>query len=445
MTDDEDPDEKKSRGPASGGRRLLKLAGMTAALAGRYAGHAIANGFRSAEEREHARDKLNAAAGEHLAQTLGELKGAVMKLGQIASQAANILPAEFAEPLKRLQKEAPPMPFTVIRRQIDRELGKAAKLIKRIDHKPYAAASIGQVHRALLHDGREVVIKVQYPGVAESCDTDLGQLKLALRMARVVKVDKAVLDDLFEEIRARLHEELDYEQEARNMDLFRAFYADDPRIVIPAVVPELCSKQVLTMILEHGEHLQDAGDNYAPELRNAVALRLFHFMCSSVFELQAVHADPNPGNFACRPDGSLVIYDFGCIKRLEPDSVCAYRDTVRAALAQDWPEVDRGLLRLGVRVPGSAPVGGDFYAEWRKIVLRPFISDEPYDFASSTMHLAAMAKGPEVLKRLDQFQPPVKTAYLDRMVGGHYFTMVQLRACVAMGPLLREYVDPVKK
>jgi predicted unusual protein kinase regulating ubiquinone biosynthesis (AarF/ABC1/UbiB family) len=443
LTDD-DPDDEKSRRPASGGRRLLKLAGMTAALAGRYAGHAIANGFRSAEEREHARDKLNAAAGAHLAQTLGELKGAVMKLGQIASQAASILPSEIAEPLKRLQKEAPPMPFSVIRKQIDRELGKRAKLIRRIDHKPYAAASIGQVHRAVLHDGREVVIKVQYPGVAESCDTDLSQLKLALRMARIVRVDKAVLDDLFEEIRERLHEELDYEQEARNMDLFRAFYAGDPHIVIPATVPELCGKQVLTMILEHGDPLEAAGESYPLEVRNAVALRLFDFMCRSVFELQAVHADPNPGNFACRPDGSLVIYDFGCIKQLEPDSVAAYRDTVRAALAQDWREVERGLMRLGVRVPGSAPVGGDFYAPWRQIVLRPFITDEPYDFATSTMHVAAMAKGSEVLKLLDRFQPPVKTAYLDRMVGGHYWTMLQLRACVALGPALRGYVDAAK-
>ena len=443
MTDDDSQhDDDKARGPASGARRLLKLAGMTATLAGRYAGHAIANGFRNADERAHARGKLNTAAGVHLANTLGELKGAVMKLGQIASQAASILPAEFAEPLKRLQKDAPPMPFAVIRRQIDRDLGKSvARQFKRIDHKPYAAASIGQVHRAVLHDGREVVIKVQYPGVAESCDTDLGQLKLALRMARIVKVDKAVLDDLFEEIRARLHEELDYEQEARNIDLFRRFFTDEPHIVIPATVPELCSKHVLTMILEHGDHLADAGENYGPELRNQIASRLFDFICRSVFKLQAVHADPHPGNFAVRRDGSLVIYDFGCIKRLEKDSVEAYRDTVRAALSQDWRAVDRGLMRLGVRVPGSAPVPADFYASWGRIVMRPFVGTAPYDFGASTMHKEAMTKGLEALKHLDQFRPPVKTAYLDRMVGGHYWTMTQLKARVALGPRLREFVD----
>lgn len=442
MSEEDDPQEEegKARGPASGARRLFKLAGMTASLAGRYATHAIANGFRNAEERELAKGKLDAAAGAHLAQTLGELKGAVMKLGQIASQAASILPAEIAEPLKRLQKDAPPMPFNVIRKQIDRDLGKAAKLFKRIEHKPYAAASIGQVHRAHLHDGREVVIKVQYPGVAESCDTDLGQLKLALRMARIVKVDKAVLDDLFEEIRERLHEELDYVQEARNIGLFREFFAGDPHLVIPATVPELCSRHVLTMVLERGDHLQEAGESYSEQTRNAIAMRLFDFMCRSVFQLQAVHADPNPGNFACRPDGSLVIYDFGCIKRLEPGSVKAYLATVRSALAQDWKGVDRGLMQLGVRVPGSAALPDDFYESWRRIVLRPFLKDEPYDFATSTMHKAAMAKGPEVFKLLDQFQPPVKTAYLDRMVGGHYWTLMHLKARVALLQPLKNYV-----
>jgi len=438
-----DTDDKDSGGPAAGGRRFLKMAGMTAALATRYAGHALANGFRSPGQREEAREKLNARAGEHLAQTLGELKGAVMKLGQLASQAADFLPAEIAEPLKKLQKEAPPMPYAVIRKQIERELGQpVTALFRELDQQPYAAASIGQVHRGVLQDGREVVVKVQYPGVAASCDSDLRQLKLALRAARLVKVDKAVLDRLFEEIRQRLHEELDYQHEARNMALFREFYADDPKIVIPAVVPALCTKQVLTMILEPGDSLDAVNAGYSQELRNELALRLFHFMARSVFELQAVHADPNPGNFAYRADGSLVIYDFGCIKRLEPDSVSAYRSLVQAALAENWPGVDIGLLRLGARVPDSRPVPGAFYAEWRRILLKPFLTDAAFDFGRSTMHKAAMAKSSEMLQHMDQFQPPVKTVYLDRMVSGHYWTLVRLQAQVALGPLLREYLQP---
>ncbi|HUP93232.1 MAG TPA: AarF/ABC1/UbiB kinase family protein, partial [Solimonas sp.] len=362
-------------------------------------------------------------------------------LGQLASQAADFLPSEIAGPLKRLQKEAPPMPFAVIRRQLERDLKKpATSLFKSIDHRPYAAASIGQVHRGELHDGREVVIKVQYPGVAESCDTDLSQLKLALRMARLVKVDKAVLDDLFEEIRERLHEELDYIKEARNMDLFRGFFATDPRIVVPAAVPELCSRHVLTMELERGDSLDEVAAQYPQALRNELALRLFHFMSRSVFELQAVHADPNPANFAWRRDGSLVVYDFGCVKRLEPASVAAYGETIRAGLQRDWAGVDRGLARLGVRVPGSPPVEDAFYAGMHDIAMRPFVGEEPFDFARSTMHQDAMARSSDFMRRLHQFQPPVATAYLDRMVGGHYWTLVKLGANVALGPVLRGYL-----
>lgn len=436
-------DRKNDEGqPAAGAKRFVKLAGMTASLATRIAGNAIANSFRTDEQREAARDRLNAEVGAQMAQTLGELKGAVMKLGQLASQASDFLPKELAEPLKKLQKDAAPMPYAVIRKQIERELRKPVKqLFQSLDHKPYAAASIGQVHRGVLHDGREVVVKVQYPGVAASCDSDLKQLKLALRTARLVKVDKAVLDKLFEEIRARLHEELDYEQEARNMALFRDYYADDPKIVVPATVPELCTRHVLTMILEPGDTLDTVNAEYDQALRNELALRLFHFMCRSLFGLQAVHADPNPGNFAWRRDGSLVVYDFGCIKRLDPDVIRTYRSTVNAAIDENWAEVDRGLIRLGARVPGTAPVEPAFYADWRRIVMRPFIADEPFDFATSTMHIAAAAKGPEVLRRMDQFQPAVKTVYLDRMVGGHYWTLMKLRAQVALAPGLREYLQ----
>ncbi|HEY1077972.1 MAG TPA: AarF/ABC1/UbiB kinase family protein [Fontimonas sp.] len=439
MSKDRDDDEEQ---PAAGARRFIKLAGMTATLAGRFAGNAIANSFRSEAQRESARDRLNAEAGQQLAATLGELKGAVMKLGQLASQAADFLPKEIAEPLKRLQKDAAPMSYAVIKRQIERELGQPIEqLFRTLDRQPYAAASIGQVHRAVLHDGREAVVKVQYPGVAASCDSDLKQLKLALRTARLVRVDKQVLDQLFEEIRTRLHEELDYVQEAKNMELFRDFYADDPLIVIPSTVPSLCSRQVLTMILEPGDTLDVVAAQYDQELRNQLALRLFHFMGRSLFGLHAVHADPNPGNFAWRPDGALVVYDFGCIKRLDAGLIATYRNTVRAALAGQWAAVDIGLIRFGARVPGTAPVEGAFYAQWQRIILRPFLSDSAFDFGTSTMHVDVAAKSAEILKRLDQFQPAVKTVYLDRMVGGHYWTLVRLGARVALAPLLRDYLQ----
>ncbi len=433
---------KDNHRPAVGRKRFLKMAGMTATLATRYAGHVVANSFRNTEQRDKARERLNAQAGEHLAETLGELKGAVMKIGQIASQASDFFPEEISRQLKRLQKEAPAIPFAIIVDLIESELGQPVdKLFSQLDPEPYAAASIGQVHRGVLPDGREVVVKVQYPGVAESCDSDLRQIKVALRAGRLIKVKKKVLDELFVEIRDRLLEELDYVQEAENMELFRQFFAADRHIVIPATVPDMCTRQVLTMILEEGDHLEEVGRQYPQAKRNQLAIDLFEFMTRSVFELKAVHADPNPGNFAYRSDGSLVIYDFGCIKRLGNDVVEAYYGTVRAALQGDWEAVDRGLQQLGVRTPGSRAVEADFYEGWKPIVLRALLDDSPFNFAASTIHIDAMAKLPEAMARLDQFQPPVKTAYLDRMISGHYWTLVTLGADVGFRPLLIAQLD----
>jgi predicted unusual protein kinase regulating ubiquinone biosynthesis (AarF/ABC1/UbiB family) len=202
--------------------RFFKLAGMTASVAGQYAGQRARRLFRSEEYSEGARSESYTRMADRIADTLGEMKGAVMKVGQIASQTQDFLPKEFSDALQRLQKEAPPMPFEVIVGQIENELGKpVSELFDYLQEQPYAAASIGQVHRARMKDGTDVIIKVQYPGVDESCDSDLKQLRMALKLGGLLKLPKEHVDQLFGEIRVRLKEELDYENEAENLALFR--------------------------------------------------------------------------------------------------------------------------------------------------------------------------------------------------------------------------------
>ena len=404
----------------------MKLAGMTASVAGSYAKGKVRSIL--AGEKHNPQEEWQ-AAGELIAKTLGEMKGAVMKVGQIASQARDILPPEIANALATLQNEAPPMPWPVIAQQIEREFGLSPdRLFAHFETEPFAAASIGQVHRARTDDGREVVVKVQYPGVDTSVDSDLSHLRLALRAAGVLKLNRKAMDALFDELRARIHEELDYTLEAENVLRFQKIHADDENIIIPEVIGERSSRRVLTMAWEPGERLDRLNpDDYPQELRNKLGERIFHAFASQIFRHGVIHGDPHPGNFAFRPDGTVVIYDFGCIKELNPDAMQAYRDLIGRSLRGEWDKVDEAMIRLGARTPDGPPLDQAFYQPWRDLFIYPFSAGvQPYNFGESTVHTHVKKLVPSALKNLASLQPPAETIFVDRVIGGHYWTMVKL-------------------
>ena len=172
-------------------KRFMRLAGMTASITGKVMSNSMKSLVGSAEQKAEARSDMYHEIGKQIANTLGEMKGAVMKVGQIASQYQDIFPPEIAAAMSKLQKEAPPMPFNIIEQQIIRELGvKPHEKFLEFDEKPFAAASIGQVHRAKLPTGEDVIVKVQYPGVEECCESDLKHLRMALKLAGVIKINK---------------------------------------------------------------------------------------------------------------------------------------------------------------------------------------------------------------------------------------------------------------
>lgn len=444
--DDKKNDRKNDRRftATTPARRFLKLAGMTTSVATRVATSATKSLFLNEQQREEERQKMLVKIGNEVAETLGEMKGAVMKVGQIASQVKDLLPEEFAKALEKLQKESPPMPFRVIRKQIIDELGAPPyELFREMDEEPFAAASIGQVHRAVLHDGREVVVKVQYPGVEESIESDLRHLRRIFKLAGLLKVDEAVMDEVFEEIRNRLREELDYEQEAENLRNFREFHANDEGIVIPDVVPEFTRKRVLTLTCEYGDSLDVVATSpaYSQEMRDRIGRRIFDIFGKQIFVHHAVHCDPHPGNFAFRPDGSIVIYDFGAVKRLTPDLTSIYRRIMRAAYAQDYTAIDEALIDLGVRkIDGPRPEDR-FYQRWIDIFL-PAFSEHPFDFGKSRMHFDVMKQVRATpLSYLDSFQPSAKTMLVDRVISGHYWTLMKLGTVGAMRDLTEKYTQ----
>ena len=428
--------------PATKGKRLLRLAGMTARVASNYTKSRIKSVFQSDDDAAAARVEVDRQSGELIAKTLGELKGAVMKVGQMASIAKDVLPKELAHALTSLQREAPPMDYEVIAEQIEAELGAPPEvLFERFDREAFASASVGQVHRARTDDGREVVVKVQYPGVDSAVDSDLQQVKLALRLGGLVKVPRDILDAMFEELRARLHEELDYCNEADNVRKFREFHADHAHMVLPEVVGERSAKRVLTMTYEPGRHLFELGAEAVDQgLRDRVGHALGDMITRQIFELGAIHGDPNPANFAWREDGRLVIYDFGCVKVFQGDTVQAVRDIVTAARDRSYPGLDQAMWALGpLRRERSIPP--EYYDRWLHALAPPLHTSGDYDFGAADLGDRVKALVPSVMRRANWWQPAPELAILDRTVAGIYDNLKGMKARVPARELMVRFLD----
>lgn len=416
---------------------------MTAQVAGGYAKTRLKSVFQSKDAAARDQAQTHERSGEVIARTLGELKGAVMKVGQMASVAGDILPKQLADALGSLQREAPPMPYEVIAEQIEREFSVPPEaLFRSFERVPFASASIGQVHRATTDDGRDVVVKVQYPGVDDAVDSDLAHLKFALRASGLVRIKKKSLDALFAELNARLKEELDYCNESDNVRFFANYYKDHPLIRVPDVVGERSSARVLTLTYVPGDHL-DETRGYPQAVRDELAYSLFRMVSDQAFNLLKIHADPNPANFAFRPDGTIVLYDFGCVKQLDPDIIRAYLDTVRASLEEDYPGVEDGMIRLGARNLQGPNVPPEYYKVWRDIFAKPLLGGV-YDYAQASLQRDALKHVPKFLaKYVGAFQPPAELVFLDRVIVGHYGTLRRLGARVDFRPLLDPFLAPV--
>ncbi|MBH0007546.1 ABC1 kinase family protein [Psychrobacter sp. SWN149] len=429
----------------SSGKRFMKLAGMTASIAGKAAKNSFKHLSSDEEKRIQARSDLMQDVGIQIAETLGEMKGAVMKVGQIASQYKDVFPPEVATALEKLQKDAPPMPYAQIRAQVERELkAPIAELFLEFEQTPFAAASIGQVHKATLPSGQKVVVKVQYPDVDENCDSDLKQVRMALKIAGVLNMSKQLQEQLFNEIRQSLHDELDYVKEAHNLRVFGAFHAEDEGLIIPKVISSHSSRRILTLTEEMGDTLTVAA-TWDNDTKQKIAERLFHFTAGQLFGLYRMHCDPHPGNFAFRHDGSVVAYDFGGIRSYSHSEVQLFRRFAKHAIKGDVTALEQDLVALDVRRQDDKNIPGEFYEKWLSIGLKP-LSISPYqegafDFGSSQVHHEAITQMRTSLKYFGQFQPSAMTMMLDRTVSGQYWNLVNLGVEIDLSTLVHEYTE----
>ena len=422
------------------GRRFMKLASMTASIATKTVSNSIKNLTADEEQKNAARSQLFQDIGIQIADTLGEMKGAVMKVGQIASQYKDIFPPEVAKAISKLQRQAPAMPFAEIKAQVEKELGKPLdKIFKHFDETPFAAASIGQVHKAILPNGEQVVVKVQYPGVDEACESDLKQVRLALRLMGVLKIDRKLQDRLFQEIQESLDNELNYQIEAQNLEVARTFHAAlDDKIIIPQVFKDYSSRHILTLSLEQGENIETAS-TWSQRTRNTLGRRLLRAMGQEIFYLKRFHCDPHPGNFAFRQDGSVVIYDYGGVKTLSNDVVHHFRQLIHAARAQDIAEIEQHLDALqAISALGKVPE--DLYLQWLEVLMRPLTTH--YDFAENSAHHDGVELVKSSLKYWDVFKPSPDTLMVNRTVSGHYWNLIHLKVHDNLNDIFEELVPP---
>jgi predicted unusual protein kinase regulating ubiquinone biosynthesis (AarF/ABC1/UbiB family) len=336
-----------------GGLRVQRgLAAVRLAARGgaRYAGNAPRLFALAGEHREQLRNDLALQTAEDVATTLGAMKGVLMKIGQMASYVDDGLAPAVRRTLSRLQDSVPPMSAELAARVVEEELGlPPERAFARWDPQPIAAASIGQVHRAMTHDGRAVAVKVQYPGIAETMAADLANVSLLRRMLKVTAPSQDV-DALIAELRDRVLEELDYRLEADNQRLLAAYYQGHPTIHIPAIISELSARRVVTSELSDGARFSEL-TSWSQEERDLAAETIYRFVFRSLYEVHAFNGDPHPGNYLFHGSGRVTFLDFGLVKHFTLPDLQPLMHMARNLCVENDPEAfrrsmeDAGFLR----------------------------------------------------------------------------------------------------
>lgn len=415
-------------------RRTARLLGVGARTLGRSLLKRLPGGDKVQRQAEYWTE-----VGRDWAQTLGDLRGAAMKLGQLASQYADVLPPQLAEQLRKLQNAVEPLPFARIDAVLaQRWTADQRAQVAQIEPQALAAASIGQVHRARLSDGRTVVVKVRYPGVETAVDADLTQLRRLIAMSKLLPLDGPAMDRLMDEVRQRFRDETDYTTELTYLQHLRE-HAAVPGIVYPQPVPDLCGPGVLVLSEEAGMPMASAR-TWPQAQRDAMGTALVRWVVHQIYVAQAVHADPHPGNFAFREVGEVVVYDFGCVKRI-PDAVLAeVRALMHAIARRDWRRAHQVQERLGGIADGVRYEDvSALYADLDTLLVQPLARVGGFDFSDPAFIDDLRGAFRAHLGLTFRFKPVTDLVFVVRALSGLYWLLRGLGARVDVNAVLADY------
>ncbi|MCK7472628.1 MAG: AarF/ABC1/UbiB kinase family protein [Rhodopseudomonas palustris] len=427
--------------PSSRLSRLSKLGGLASSIAGNVAAEAARQLARGQRPRL---DELllTPANAQKMADKLARMRGAAMKVGQLISMdAGDMLPPELAQILASLRADAHHMPMLQLRRVLSEAWGADwQRRFQKFEIRPIAAASIGQVHRARTIDGRLVAIKVQYPGVRRSIDSDVDNVAALLRMAGLVPkgIDIA---PMLAEAKRQLHEEADYEREGRCLSRFGALLADRSEFLVPELHTDLTTPNVLAMSYLEGEAV-DTLETASQAERDRVMTLLIGLLFRELFEFKLMQTDPNFANYRYAPSTQQVILlDFGATRAFPEEFADLYRDLLRAGLAGDGDGVRAVAHRIGFMAPDMPAALERSMLDMLEMSLQPLRHNAPLDFGASDLAMRIRDTGMAMAEDRDHFRiPPMDTLFMQRKFGGIYMLATKLRARVNLRALIEPHL-----
>ena len=405
------------------------------------AGNVVAEGARRLADGQRPRMSellLTPKNVTRVTDQLSQLRGAAMKLGQMISlDAGEFLPPELSDIMARLRNNAHRMPPAQLQKVLAEQWGANWRTrFRRFGASPIAAASIGQVHRAMTPDGRDLAVKVQYPGVRDSIDADIDNVATLLRISGLLpkEIDLA---PLLAEAKRQLHEEADYAREAAQMTRFGALLADSPGYVVPVVDDEFSTDQVLAMSFVEGVPIESIADASA-EIRDAAAAALIKLVIRELFEFGFMQTDPNFANYRYQPEtGRLVLLDFGAARNIEPTTANGYRDLLTAGLAGNRDAMCDAAVTSGFIGESAVVHHRARLDSMIDIVIAQMTQTGPFDFGDRSFVGVLREQGMDMAAdRATWHIPPVDTLFVQRKISGTALLVARLKARVDVRELL---------